>query len=104
MFPILATIGSIYTRTRRIIRLVVNASSINTGRTIRLTVSSSNSSSLIYTGRINCWDRYVLRLCGHILYPIAKRPLALCNEELVFASLSSSSSAPVFIHTDGSSV
>ena len=30
---------------RRIIRLVVNASSINTGRTIRLTVSLSNSSS-----------------------------------------------------------
>ena len=38
---------------RRIIRLEVNASSIKTGRTVRLTVSLSNSSSRIYTERIN---------------------------------------------------
>ena len=28
----------------------------------------------------------VLRLCEHILYPTAKRPLALCNEVLILAS------------------
>ena len=29
----------------------------------------------------------VLRLCEHILYPTAKRPLALCNEVLILASI-----------------
>ena len=28
----------------------------------------------------------VLRLCEHIFYPTAKRPLALCNELLILAS------------------
>ena len=28
----------------------------------------------------------VFRLCEHILYPTAKRPLALCNEVLILAS------------------
>ena len=41
---------------RRIIRLEVNASSIKTGRTVRLTVSLSNSSSRIYTER-RCTSR-----------------------------------------------
>ena len=84
MFTLARFILEMDNPSRPIIRLVVNASIIiiNTGRTTRLTVSSSNSSSRIYFGRINCLDRYVLCLCGHILYPIARRPLALCNEEL----------------------
>ena len=49
-----------------------NPPSINTGRTVKHSISSSHF--------------VVFRLCEHILYPTTKRPLALCNEVLIPAS------------------